>query len=365
MEELPREGPRGLGRRPVPQSGDAECSDAFGSHISEEGSALFKTQYPPVLAAKHMSWVWIREALRERHPAALGTMLAIIVLVVLLTCGLVLMVLASLGSLTSHRSTTKVVGSNGAEDLAGPSGENLTFDDTNASTHGSSVVSPSAVDPCSVGACRPGCAMPCQGASQFPACLCVFDIDRTLTGKQGSAKECPGNEEVPGVLDNAGGMAGTLVLSNLAQSIEGTFCSRCFRGVVSAGNAGGDGSEEREVVMQILGGEEATLGEHWSPADAVASALVLGAAESRLDEAVRSIVAWFNSRHHVIIEDGNVHYFDDNAKNVQLFTKTGFNARQVDCKTRANDAIGLCGAVAAEIVEANGVIACPQTHAAG
>jgi len=203
--------------------------------------------------------------------------------------------------------------------------------------------------------------MPCQGASKFPACLCLFDIDRTLTGKQGTVKECPGNEEVPGVLDNAGDTTGTLVLSNLAQSIEGTFCSKCFRGVVSVGNAGGDGSEEREVVMQILGGEEATLGEDWSSADAVDSALVLNAVEGRLDEAVHGIVAWFNARHHVSIEDEHVHYFDDNAKNVLLFTKTRFNARQVACKKRANDAMGLCGASAAEIVEAKGVIACQQT----
>lgn len=344
-EELSQEGPKGLDKRTVPQSGDPECSAALANQTvcidPEEGSALFKTQFPPAVAAKHESWAWIPQALRERHPAALGALLSIIVLVVLLTCGLVLVELGPLRSLTSHRSTTELAGSNGEPAKAsGPS--------------------PS-VDPCSVGACRPGCAMPCQGASEFPACLCLFDIDRTLTGKQGSVKECPGNVEVPGVLDQSGGTAGNLVLSNLAQSIEGTFCKKCFRGVVSVGGAGGHSSEEREVVMQILGGEEAVLREDWSSAGAVASALVLGALESRLDEAVRSIVAWFDSEHHVTIEDGNVHYFDDKAQNVQLFTKTGFNAHQVACARPASDAIGQCGAVAEEIVEANGVSACPQT----
>jgi len=101
-----------------------------------------------------------------------------------------------------------------------------------------------------------------------------------------------------------------------------------------------------------------TLGEDWSSADAVESALVLDVVEGHLDEAVRGIVAWFNLKHCVIIENDHVHYFDDNAQNVMLFTKTAFNARQVACKKRANDTFGLCGAAAAEIVEAKGVIAC-------
>merc|ERR1719468_876931 len=79
VEELPREGPRGLGcRPPVPQCGDAE-SDAFASHTicvePEEAAPFGKMQYPPISAAKHMNWIWLREALRDRHPAALGIVL--------------------------------------------------------------------------------------------------------------------------------------------------------------------------------------------------------------------------------------------------------------------------------------------------
>eukprot|EP00972_Heterocapsa_arctica_P073898 10909204-Heterocapsa_arctica.AAC.1 len=45
------------------------------------------------------------------------------------------------------------------------------------------------------------------------ACLCVFDVDRTLTGKQHAGSgECPRNQEVPEISDDAYG-GGTLHLS--------------------------------------------------------------------------------------------------------------------------------------------------------
>jgi len=223
----------------------------------------------------------------------------------------------------------------------------------------------SAVDPCSVGACRPGCPMPCLDSPDFPACLCLFGIDRTLTGEQGTVKSCPGNEEVPGVTDNSHGASGTLVLSNLAQSIEGTFCSRCFRGAVSTSDVGGEGSENREVVVQVLGGAEASLSEQWSPAPdrgtQAKSPLVVGAREGFQHEAARGIVSWFLSRHGVTISDDRVHFFSDRRTSVLPFNTTNFNARQVSCKSRADGGLGLCGAVAAEIVEDVGVAPCPKS----
>ena len=53
------------------------------------------------------------------------------------------------------------------------------------------------------------------------ACLCVFDVDRTLTGKQGLADgtQCAGNKIVDGVWDSAYG-GGTLTLSQAAQGLN-------------------------------------------------------------------------------------------------------------------------------------------------
>merc|ERR1712048_1308392 len=63
--------------------------------------------------------------------------------------------------------------------------------------------------------------------SDFP-CLCVFDIDRTLTGKQEQTDDCPRNKLVDGVLDFAYGY-GSLTLSALAVAgINTTFCGSCY-----------------------------------------------------------------------------------------------------------------------------------------
>jgi len=80
-------------------------------------------------------------------------------------------------------------------------------------------------------------------------CLCVFDIDRTLTGKQGDTTTCPNNTELSGVHDNGYG-SGNLTLSALAAiGINTTFCGGCYLGICSAGDADGEGSEERDVLV--------------------------------------------------------------------------------------------------------------------
>ena len=55
-------------------------------------------------------------------------------------------------------------------------------------------------------------AIPPPGESP---CLCVFDIDRTLTGQQGAGSRCPLNKEIPDVWDSAYG-GGRLSLSAAA-----------------------------------------------------------------------------------------------------------------------------------------------------
>lgn len=152
--------------------------------------------------------------------------------------------------------------------------------------------------------------------------------------------------------------------ANLAQNIETTFCRHCFRGAVSTSEVGGEGSENREVMVQVLGGAKTSLSEQWSPAPARGTAaqspLIAGALEGQQHEVARSIVSWFQSRHGITIPDNRVHFFSDRRTSVLPFNSTSFNARQVSCKTRTDGGIGRCGAVAAEIVADVGVASCPK-----
>lgn len=208
-----------------------------------------------------------------------------------------------------------------------------------------------------------GCSLPCgwPRSSEGEPCLCIFDIDRTLTGHQGSAHRCKGTEKVDGVLDAAYG-GGTLVFSKLALNLEDTFCNRCYHGIVTAGTATGHLSPERARVLRLLGGIGATLSNTWSHRDNVQSSLVVGAIDGRKQESVRDIVSWFKSHRGIEIKDKRVHFFDDRDNNVPPFKGTGFNARQVSCASRgpapAESVIGFCGGVPEEVVEDAGVHSC-------
>merc|ERR1712037_308240 len=108
---------------------------------------------------------------------------------------------------------------------------------------------------------------------------------------QGKALSCAGSREVPGVADTALG-GGELVLSELALAIAHSFCSRCIRGIVSSGEASGVGpggpSEEKDIVLEALGGAPWTLSTTWSlPAPYVTSTLVVGARSGRKQDSVR------------------------------------------------------------------------------
>ena len=87
------------------------------------------------------------------------------------------------------------------------------------------------------------------------ACLCVWDVDRTLTGEQGSSvgagAPCPDNRHMTGVVDTAYG-GGTLSLSQLSLNLHTTFCAACYMGVLSSGPVSGSGSSERYTIVQKL-----------------------------------------------------------------------------------------------------------------
>ena len=83
-----------------------------------------------------------------------------------------------------------------------------------------------------------------------PSCLCVFDIDRTLTGKQGTARnDCPADKEIFGVWDTAYGL-GFLTISEAGQNLQNTFCKKCYMGIVSHGIATGRNSGKRSYLLQ-------------------------------------------------------------------------------------------------------------------
>jgi len=196
------------------------------------------------------------------------------------------------------------------------------------------------------------CEAPCG-----EPCLCVFDADRTLTTHQGYMQRCEGTAKVPGVSDNAF-VPGTLVLSAMAQNIQGTFCKHCYRGIVSAGDIGGLHSDERGVLGQMLGGHQATVNGDWSDAANVLSLLVVNAGTGAKQETVRRMVDWLRSSNGVDIQDRNVHFFDDEEDNIWPFGDTGFNARQVSCASRDDGGIGLCGGGANEVDASLGVRTC-------
>jgi len=220
-------------------------------------------------------------------------------------------------------------------------------------------------------------ALAAPASDHHKNCLCIFDVDRTLTGQQkvGESSPCKKNEVMPNITDTAYG-GGALALSEVGRSLHGTFCAACYVGIVSAGDAGAAGSAERAELVKRLSGHGKLVSTHWSgpskekearrdckAADAK-STLMLGCNDGTKQEAVKGIVAWLAHHHHhhhnhsVAILPKNVWHFDDRENNIAPFKGTGFNARMISCGTREKHGIGLCGATKAEIVNKKGVALC-------
>jgi len=86
-----------------------------------------------------------------------------------------------------------------------------------------------------------------HAAHRGQPCLCIFDIDRTLTGKQGDTGRCPGNRVTDGWDGAYGG--GELTLSKLGQQIGSTFCGQCRLAAITA-----HGSQRQQVEAVLAGG---------------------------------------------------------------------------------------------------------------
>ena len=179
-------------------------------------------------------------------------------------------------------------------------------------------------------------------ASASAPCLCVFDVDRTLTGQQGSAgSACPADKEVAGISDSAYG-GGTLTLSKLAQGVSGTFCDACSLAICSAGDASGAGSKERSYILSSVLGGSARVGgatswnEYGVQSGKVSSPLVVRQRDGQKQHAVKAIIAWYatSAAKPQTFAPSDVHFFDDRADNVSPFEGTGFNAHQISCASR-------------------------------
>eukprot|EP00927_Polykrikos_kofoidii_P008354 TRINITY_DN1346_c0_g1_i4.p1 TRINITY_DN1346_c0_g1~~TRINITY_DN1346_c0_g1_i4.p1 ORF type:complete len:311 (-),score=48.74 TRINITY_DN1346_c0_g1_i4:71-1003(-) len=198
------------------------------------------------------------------------------------------------------------------------------------------------------------------------SCLCVFDVDRTLTAKQtrNGFVACPGPSvrEYPNVEDVAYG-GGKLRISELGSNINKTFCGNCFHAIVSAGEPL---SPERDILLALLGGVAKTLEVSWmddaTKREHIASPLVLGDPDGEKHLMVAKIVQWFRSKGHTI-PDKKVHFFDDRKFNIKPFGDTHFNAVQISCSSRdesADRTVGLCGATIAEVSSRSGVHLCGE-----
>jgi len=204
-------------------------------------------------------------------------------------------------------------------------------------------------------------AAACVAGTSAGDCLCIFDVDRTLTGRQGETAKCPGNYVQSDVQDPAYD-GGVLTLSHLTQGVAKTFCNSCYLGVISAGTAGGDDSAERGVLHDRLeaGTTKRPLTKGWNPAGCtVTSPLVTSCTDGQKQTAVPGIIEWYKTHNGAQIADSDVHFFDDRSSNVIPFQGLGYNARQISCRTRDGE-IGLCGAELHEIVATAGVQLCPK-----
>jgi len=201
------------------------------------------------------------------------------------------------------------------------------------------------------------------------ACLCVFDIDRTLTAKQGSTSgTCPSAETVPNVEDDAYG-GGVLALSEFSRMLGSTFCSQCYLGVCSHGDADREYSKERNILIAKLLTSEPMRNlvlkpSHFQWSDEKLLTPFVVSSPDGVKQLHVARIREFYLRQGINIMASNIFFYDDRANNVEPFKGTGMNAKQISCGSRdmdiSNGAVGLCGAAVSEIVRENGISLCPE-----
>lgn len=200
----------------------------------------------------------------------------------------------------------------------------------------------------------PGSVQP-PTSGQVSDCLCLWDIDRTLTAKQGWQDDCPGTQHYPDIKDYAYN-GGSLILSELAQNIKTTFCGQCYFGVVSAGTASGPDSPNRDIIDDLVDAKF-NVGD-WVDGCPIPTwgTKVLCCDEGHFKkQAVTDIVTWLDA-HGVKIADEKVHFFDDKDNNIEAMGMGGppfYNAHQVSCGSR-DGSRGGCGGMISEVLNKSG-----------
>lgn len=228
------------------------------------------------------------------------------------------------------------------------------------------------------------CAETCSRAAQSlqeASCLCIFDIDRTLTAKQGSAGRCPGTRELD-LLDKAYGR-GNVTLSPLSVSgIRSTFCKECYLGIISSGEGSGVNSAWNHYILDTIMRTEPQDNlsarfpdiKDWSWGTMVQSDLhlrspfVLGQQPLQKYLAAEEIRSWYERTFNFTIQRTAVHFFDDRPDTISLFANGSISAREVSCASRMEDywediTIGVCGAAREDIVNGTGAVLCDGTVA--
>merc|ERR1712232_487355 len=181
-----------------------------------------------------------------------------------------------------------------------------------------------------------------SGYTSAGPCLCAFDIDRTLTAKQGSSQQgnssCSNSTRIEKSRDSAFG-GGVLTLGAAGSlGIAQTACRECYIGIVSAGAAAGTTKLNRAKFVQAITTTPFAelLAKHqdassWSYGGfgkggqrRITSPLVVKQPNSKKQYAVQGILDWYASK-GISIDHGRVFFFDD------LHEREGFQWHWHEC----------------------------------
>ncbi|CAJ1392033.1 unnamed protein product [Effrenium voratum] len=200
----------------------------------------------------------------------------------------------------------------------------------------------------------------CTAVEQTADCLCVFDIDRTLTARQNASTSCPGTRELD-IWDYSYG-GGKVLLSALSVAgINSTFCDNCYLGICSAGNGSGVTSAWNQFLLeQVMRSkaqdalsEQFAFVKQWTLGSRVNSPYVLMQPEGTKHRAAEKIRRWYEDQFGFQLERSKVYTFDDKVENIQSFAYSGLSSKQVSCASRHEEFVqdlGLCGARPEEIL---------------
>lgn len=191
-------------------------------------------------------------------------------------------------------------------------------------------------------------------------CLCVFDVDRTLTARQWSNHgACPNAEGVHGAWDNAYGKGELTLSAAAAKGLSNSSCSKCYVGICSHGVAG-NWKEKQVLVDRVLDTApyKALAAEHpdakkwsWGIHIPQKSPIVIAVPDRSKQWAVEGILHWYWMK-NVSIPRERVWMFDDRQDNADNFAGTGMHSRQISCPSRdwgRGGVVGNCGISQAEI----------------